>query len=218
MAKKQQKETYCSKCGIEVKRPNYRRIDADTIYCRACHAKALEEQAKKMTIIEPEIVQETAPPPVKTDKPKKLGMNPLEEEIIMTPEIERDKKLTALNKIQTLAELNAEISKAQELTAAMAKHADILHVPMIDGFNNIVLDELTSAEGEKGIRKTIKHMLKEHDIKGLRMLLAGMRDLNELREMWLASFDDTRQVNKPKVKIQAVFSNDGNVGVNVETK
>jgi hypothetical protein len=49
------------------------------------------------------------------------------------------------------------------------------------------------------------------------MLLAGMKDLNELREMWLSAFDDSRQLNKPKVKIQAVFQNNGNVGVNVET-
>ena len=169
---------------------------------------------EKFETIEPEVVE---PTPQTQVEPKKLGMNPFEETMLMTPEIERDKKLSALNKFETLAELNTEISKAQELTAALAKHADILHVPLIDGFNNIILDELTSIEGEQGLRETIQYMLAEHDVKGLRMLLAGMKDLNELREMWLASFDDTRQSNKPKVKIQAVFQNNGNVGVNVET-
>ena len=195
----------CAYCKKTVTKGQYRR-EGDEIYCKACHALGVYEPGA----IEGEIIDA---PPTK----KKLGMNPLEEAVLITPEIERDRKLAKLNEFQTLAELNKEIAKAQELTAALAKHADILHVPMIDGFNNIILDELTSAEGEEGLRETIRHMLAEHDVKGLRMLLAGMKDLNELREMWLASFDDTRQSNKPKVKIQAVFRNDGAVGVNVES-
>lgn len=194
----------CSYCKKIVTKGQYRR-EGGEIYCKPCHALGVY----KPEAIEGEIV---ASMPV-----RKLGMNPLEEAVLMTPEIERDKKLSGLSQFQTIAELNQEIAKAQELTAALAKHADILHVPMIDGFNNIILDELTSIEGEQGLRETIQHMLAEHDVKGLRMLLAGMKDLNELREMWLSSFDDTRQSNKPKVKIQAVFQNNGNVGVNVET-
>ena len=195
----------CAYCKKTVTRGQYRR-EGDEIYCKACHALGVY----KPEAIEGEIIDAL---PVK----KKLGMNPLEEAILMSPEIERDRKLAKLNEFQTLAELNQEIAKAQELTAALAKHADILHVPMIDGFNNIILDELTSTEGEEGLRETIRYMLAEHDVKGLRMLLAGMKDLNELREMWLSAFDDSRQLNKPKVKIQAVFQNNGNVGVNVET-
>lgn len=195
----------CAYCKKTVTKGQYRR-EGDEVYCKACHAL----EVWKTESIEGEIIDA---PPTK----KKLGMNPLEEAVLITPEIERDRKLAKLNEFQTLAELNKEIAKAQELTAALAKHADILHVPMIDGFNNIILDELTSAEGEEGLRETIRHMLAEHDVKGLRMLLAGMKDLNELREMWLSAFDDSRQLNKPKVKIQAVFQNDGNVGVNVET-
>ena len=194
----------CSYCKKIVTQGQYRR-EGGEIYCKPCHALGVY----KPEAIEGEIV---ASMPV-----RKLGMNPLEEAVLMTPEIERDKKLSGLSQFQTIAELNQEIAKAQELTAALAKHADILHVPMIDGFNNIILDELTSAEGEEGLRETIRHMLAEHDVKGLRMLLAGMKDLNELREMWLSAFDDSRQLNKPKVKIQAVFQNNGNVGVNVET-
>ena len=161
----------CAYCKKTVTRGQYRR-EGDEIYCKACHALGVYEPGA----IEGEIIDAL---PVK----KKLGMNPLEEAILMSPEIERDRKLAKLNEFQTLAELNQEIAKAQELTAALAKHADILHVPMIDGFNNIILDELTSVEGEEGLRETIRHMLAEQMLRDCGCS-SGMKDLNELR-MWL---------------------------------
>jgi hypothetical protein len=113
-----------------------------------------------------------------------------------------------------LQQLNEEIARNQEISAALAKHADILHVPKVDKFNNILLEAMTGMEGEKKLKSLVDRTLTSGDAKDLRMLLAAFKDLNDVRETWLSSFDVSRQSNQRKqTRIAIKF---GNVGIGVD--
>jgi len=190
-----------------MKRKNQYEIVDERIICKACFRAGKHEEYAD--ILEAEVITKK-----ELNEPVKR-LNPIEESLLMTPEVERDKMYARLSKVETITQLNAEIVRHQEITAALAKHADILHVPLIDKVNNIVLNALTDENGEDALRQLVQNTIQKGDVKGLRMLLAGLKDLNDMRESWLAAFDQTRVANKPHTKVQVLFSGN-NVGVNIE--
>ena len=199
---------YCSNpdCGRELTTGTYR-VHNNNKYCLNCFKLGFFLEDDKESYY-PEVLDEQG---YLSDN---LARNPLLRRVMISEEDERDKRFDSLSRIGTLQQLNEEIARNQEISAALAKHADILHVPKVDKFNNILLESMTGMEGEEKLKSLVDRTLTLGDAKDLRMLLAAFKDLNDVRETWLSSFDVSRQSNQRKqTRIAIKF---GNVGIGVD--